>query len=214
VRRLLVAAALAVAVLPSTAVAGPPNTVSGFLCGFSSLSDPNQANTLTGEVDGGPLAAADLPVYEDGWLTWHVAANPVRISMTCTLQAWGFRHSDPDAFAATSPLTPGVTVLPPTPFTVPDGDPYTLYILCTSAYVEEADGAAYTLYYDSASGGGTDSWTTDANAACDNPFAPPPADPLDEVFDLLNATVCPILGLVPGVGHDLQVLWEDCEPWM
>jgi hypothetical protein len=203
--RLTVLAALAAAVLvpagPAHAAGGV--TVLGAECNWTSSNDDTGTRQV-GVMEAGPLVVvADDP-----------GANPVAASIRCSLQLDTYRHSDPDVYSATSAATPGVVVLAPTPFSY-EYPPDTTYI-STCAEVSVVGGP--TLYLDATTG----AWTTDPDAPCSMPCALTYqcGDPylieylVEETYAVLNATVCPILGLIPVVGHDLQVLWEDCEPWM
>jgi hypothetical protein len=200
--RLAVLAALGAAVLVPTGPAHAASgvTVLGASCGWTSVQDPTFTHQ-SGVIEAGPLVVvADDP-----------AANPLVASVRCSLQLAGDRHSDPDVFSVSSAATPGVVLLPPTPFSYEDPDG-ALVATCTEVTV--AGGP--TLYLDDHTG----EWTTDPGAPCGtSPYcACDDEDPIGKLLDasiaLLDATVCPVLGLVPVVGHDLQVLWEDCEPWM
>src|SRR3712207_4696802 len=163
---------------------------SGILCGFSSATDPQVEGSQTGEVDAGPLF-------------WTDDTDPTLVasssgSITCTIQVNEGTHAGADACAVTGPETPvvGAAAGTCTYAAGPDDNVY----LCTQATVN-----GQTLYYNSSNDPLVEGdWSTSNTASCalatsastpgedEEPWAT--LDPLlDTIFDLLNATVCPIL---------------------
>ena len=79
---------------------------SGDLCGFASITDPAvEGDVQTGEIDGGPLFAADVD---------NPGEETADISIRCTIQvgAQGGTHAGADAYIAEGPTQAGVAVLP------------------------------------------------------------------------------------------------------
>jgi hypothetical protein len=145
---LSLAVALAVAGLPVTAgpaaAATPPT---GHRCALGAAPDRTSESATVGTLSAGPLAVADGPVTPS-------------VTVTCTVQTGGSRHTDWDAVSATSPTTSGAAVLAPTlvSFRVV-GVAY----VCTAVTTDTA-GVTETQYWDAT----TASWTTDvATATCE-----------------------------------------------
>jgi hypothetical protein len=151
--RALHAVVLAVAAVTSAPVAGHAEPSSLTTCGFVSIADPT-GDAQTGEVDSGPVVL--------GGTAWG--------SVTCTIQTGlNRRHADADAASATSPVTPGVALLAPTPISYPLADGDSVYF-CTR--VDVTGGATY--YWESSewywpNNGESGRWSTDPDARCDPP---------------------------------------------
>jgi hypothetical protein len=141
----------------------------GFTCGFGSSDDPTgtvaNPGTQVGEVDGGPIAVADLPTVSDSTppvVTFDVGGNPASGTITCALQVGGTGvYTDPDAVSAAASGTV-VVYLPPTLISYQAGltDPVWS---CTTWTLTSGSGETDTLYLDDATG----EFSTDpATATC------------------------------------------------
>lgn len=192
-------AAAAVGGLQLGAVA-PAEAQTGFLCGFASITDPTvEGDVQTGEINGGPLAAAD---------TDNPGEEAATIAIRCTIQvgAQGATHAGADAYAATSPTNPGVAVLPAHQFTyvAPSGSPV---YLCSSAIVN-----GQIRYWDSVNDpvdttdGG---WQTTSGHDCLLAISQE-VDPGDG--SELDPIICPPLALVLGSDGDIEGVW-NCPPY-
>ena len=167
----------------------------GFLCGFSSVSDPQVEGSQTGEVDGGPLVlgdAYDPAVFYTG-------------SITCTIQVNQSTHAGADACAVTGPTTPVAGEVAGTcTYASATGD--NVY-LCTE--VDIVNGP--TLYWDSVN----DVWSTEPNVGCSLDITVEPGEeggPIHELELLIDSIICPVLAtLLPPQG-DIPGLW-DCPPY-
>lgn len=192
---------LVLAAAPARA-ADPAGPGEGLTCGFSAVADPTQAGgDRLGTVDAGPVVVAD-------------GSDPRSGRIRCSIQINGDRHSDPDAVSETSPTTPGVVALPPTPVRYYAGQE-DYVVLCTEV---EIDGAG-TFYYDEVEA----RWSTDPSVACAYASVPEP-DPLDGLFDtidpwileLVEPTVCPPFSVIAPPQGDIYVadtfVW-DCPPY-
>ncbi len=81
--------------------------------------------------------------------------------------------------------------------------------LCAE-FTDDADGVTY--YFDDTNSAWSTSSTVDCGLAVS--ASTPDPSPTDPVFDLLNATVCPVLLAVDSrAGTPLAATWEDCEPY-
>lgn len=209
-RHVIAALALGAVVLPAPAQAAEPPGA-GAACRLTWVQHPLDptGRRWVGYLAGGPYVVGDR--------TGRV---------TCSIQANGERHADPDAASATSLTTAGVVALPPTPteFVAEWTD---WVVLCTHV---EVDGEG-TYYWDPGSG----QWSTDATSPCLSsvPPPPPPPPPLIEVLievanafftQVVDPTACPAFAaLAPGVPPvgitpegDVSVagslVW-DCPPY-
>jgi hypothetical protein len=131
----------------------------GFTCGFSSSDDPTGAvanpGTQVGELDGGPIAVADLPNVDTTTtpptVTFDTGGNPASATITCALQVGGTGlYTDADAVSASASGTV-VAYLPPTlvSYQASATDPVWS---CTTWTLTDAHGASQTLYLDDTSG--------------------------------------------------------------
>jgi hypothetical protein len=199
-------AALALGTAVSFATSGVASATTsdpgpGFLCGFSSVTDPNTegGTTQVGEVDGGPLVLIDD------------AGAPGSGTLACTIQVGESTHVGTDQAGASAHGT-GVVVLAPSLISYESPTGVSVY-LCTS-YIDD-DGVTVLYWNDSNDPTIQGSWSTDPNAACGLAIEAG-GDDGDPVFDLLNATVCPILltlDNLTGNALHLAETWEDCEPF-
>jgi hypothetical protein len=137
----------------------PPPSAAGFLCGFASNDDPTGAianpGTQVGEIDGGPVAVADLPSVDDAVtppvVTWDVTGNPASATITCALQVGGTgTYAEGDAVSASASGTAAV-YLPPTAisYQATATDPVWS---CTTWTLTDADGNSETIYADDVTG--------------------------------------------------------------
>jgi hypothetical protein len=131
----------------------------GFTCGFTSSDDPSGAvanpGTQVGEVDGGPIAVADLPVVDDTTtpptVTFDTTGNPASATITCALQVGGTGvYAETDAVNASATGTVVVT-LPPTLISYQAGPTDPVWS-CTTWTLTSANGETVTLYLDDPSG--------------------------------------------------------------
>jgi hypothetical protein len=139
--------------LPGTGARGTTSDPGpGFLCGFSSVTDPNTegGTTQVGEVDGGPLTLVDD------------SGAPGSGTLVCTIQVGESTHVGTDQAGASAHGT-GVVTLAPTliSYESPTGVPV---FLCTS-YIDD-DGVTVLYWNDSNDPTISGSWSTDPNAAC------------------------------------------------
>lgn len=169
------ARALAVVVLAACfSPAGPPAHAAdpaGLTCGFTTLHNrlPGAGpDEYMGEIDGGPVAAADLT---------DLAADPVSVTITCALQVGGTgTYAEPDDVSA-SATGSVVTYLPPTPMSYVR-PPHVWVWLCTTWTVTDAHGTTATYYDDS-----TGEFSTDPTTAhCSLPTGD--QKPAQEICDL------------------------------
>ena len=166
-------------------VGGPSGD--GRLCSFSSVSDPTieDGQTQTGQINGGPVVAADL--------TGPSVDPTASVSLTCTIQvgASNATHAGADSASGTSSGR-GFAILEPRPvsYLSPEGQP--VYI-CTEMSVN-----GNTRYWD----GGAGAWSSSEAAACPEAIAqeifPGPLSPgLDTLDDIERTStdpiICPIL---------------------
>jgi len=137
-----------------TALPPPAHAQTGFLCGFTSITDPTvEGDVQIGEVDGGPLFAADVD---------NPGEETANIAIRCTIQvgAQGAVHSGVDAADVLSESTPAVTVLPPTAisYVSPPGTPV---YLCTTAIVN-----GQVRYFNETEDNATRGWSTSSASLC------------------------------------------------
>ena len=139
--------ALALVVAPAARAADP--TLAGDVCHIHvSDYDPTQPGEIeTSILSGGPIVAATLPTMYPA-LFRDTFANPVSVTLTCTVRTdWYFTHNDPSVASASATGT-AVAVLAPTvvsyprPFSVPPG------FACTDVLVRDAYGDSKHLYWD------------------------------------------------------------------
>jgi hypothetical protein len=140
----------------------------GFTCGFSSSDDPTgtvaNPGTQVGEVDGGPIAVADLPVVDDTTtpptVTFDTTGNPASGTITCALQVGGTgTYAEADAVSASASGTV-VVYLPPTLISYQAGATDPVWS-CTTWTLTDANGDSETVYLDDATG----EFSTDATTA-------------------------------------------------
>jgi hypothetical protein len=192
--------ALAIAALAASsfatipAHAGPPvDGPSGFLCGFSSVTDPGTegGNVQTGEIDGGPLI--DI-----------TAAGTVNAggTLTCTIQVGFSLHSDPDngaSASATATAGSPVVYLPPT--LVSYNSPPNVSVYLCSQYTRP-DGTK--LYWHASDDPTVDGhWTTDPNKPCSLAIEAGGDD-----ANVIDAVVCPVLQTLDAVVPDVPGVIE------
>jgi len=163
----------------AVAVTPAANAQTGFLCGFASITDPTvEGDVQTGEIDGGPLFAADVD---------NPGEETANISIRCTIQvgAQGSVHSGIDAYSAEGPTQAGVAVLPAHQFTyvAPEGAPV---YLCTEAEVN-----GQIRYFNETEDDATRGWTTSSASLCALAISQE-VDP-GPVGGELDPTLCPIL---------------------
>ena len=226
----LLAAAVVAVVLPGApAHAGRPD-LAGQFCSFSSIVDPaGDGDRQVGYLEGGPLAAADLPavdLFDDPTLTWDVLGNPVSVTLTCSIHVGAANMTHAGAAAASASAS-GVTVVavPPTPISyVAAVDE--LVALCTEVVVTDRRGETHHLYREP----GTGTFSTDPDSSCAGAVCLSlecgPLGPVMEALDLANRVlvelvdpaVCPQLAAVfpPEGDVDYPVLggpFWDCPPY-
>jgi hypothetical protein len=163
--RIIIAAMAAAALsLSSTmAQAATSDPGPGFLCGFSSTTDPNTegGGVQVGEIDGGPLVLVD----DDG-------TTPGNGTLICTIQVGEATHVGTDQAGASAHSIPGggLVTLPPSLISYESPANVAVY-LCT-AYLDDApdplddDGDPYLYWNDSNDPTIEGSWSEDPNAAC------------------------------------------------
>jgi hypothetical protein len=188
-----------------TAVAGPEAPgPTGFVCGYSSLTNPNaEAHTQTAVVDGGAVVVVDE------------ANNPQSGTLTCTIQVGAnSTHAGADAPGGkVSSSGTGVVVIPPTVVSYTATPEQAVYVCTQFTYT-----GGGTVYYDAdGDDGSTDAghWSADADSAC-GPFnvspAPGEPGPVEDLVLLIDAIACPVLKeLLPPDG-DVAGIWE-CPPY-
>jgi hypothetical protein len=209
IRSRIIIAGLAAAALtvPSTvAQATTSDPGPGRLCGFASITDPNTegGGVQTGVVDGGPLVLVDD------------TGAPGSGTLVCTIQVGESTHVGTDQAGASAHGT-GVVVLPPAQISYESPTGVSVY-LCTEFIDDDpAPGDTDpTLYWNSSNDPTVEgSWSEDPNAACSLAIEAG-GDDSDPVFDLLNATFCPIWLTIDQVTVPLGLpsiaeIWEDCE---
>ena len=140
----------------------------GFTCGFSSSDDPTgtvaNPGTQVGEIDGGPIAVADLPTVDDSVtppdVSWDFAGNPASGTISCALQVGGTGvYAEADAVSASASGTV-VVYLPPTLISYQAGATDPVWS-CTTWTLTDAHGDSETIYLDDATG----EFSTDASTA-------------------------------------------------
>lgn len=200
-RAAVLAVLAALAVLPGTPAHAEP-IVDGQMCGA--------VFTVEGAfvADAGPLVVVD-------------GAEPVPVTLVCTLQVWpDVTHAGADLASASVSGT-NVVALPPTPLTYEPSETFD-YRLCTQLVVGTS-----RLYWDAVSGGGANEFSTSPDSACATTWCqdsiPSNCDPprcgerihlnchflptWDELFvEYVDPAVCPVLG------GDVPGLW-DCPPY-
>lgn len=150
IRKLLVPALLAASL--GTA---PADAQTGLLCRLTSLTEPASGGVQIGELDGGPMLAADID---------NPGEETARIAIRCTIQvgAAGQTHAGPDAATAVSASTPGVAVLTPTPisYVVAGDEPVWL---CTQVIVNDT---TVRYFNEPAPGDPGREWSTSDASVC------------------------------------------------
>lgn len=195
----LVAGAVLAALLPGPAQAAAPDA-EGVLCGFASTGHPTDAGVQVGEIDGGPLAVANV---DDAF------AQPVTATLTCAIHVgWGnLTHAGSDAVSA-SATGNAVVTLPPTVVSY-KYDPYTFEVIavCTELAVTDGHGDTYHLYYD----GFREEFSSSPNVECQWAWGEPPPPP-PPIWERVDAIVCPIFAVVFPPYGDIPDIW-DCPPY-
>lgn len=188
-KRATLLTALVLLALPITAPAAYAYDATGFLCGFTSVTDPQVEGSQTGEMDGGPLFATDdsgVPVAGT-------------IDLFCTIQVGtNDTHAEADAgmcsFVGTGVVAGACTV------TYEVGADEDVYV-CSEIWIYESGHT--TLFWDDANA----TWSYNPNVGCALAVSAetPEADPLDPLL-------CPILGAGDAVlgGSTLRDLWGTC----
>ncbi len=188
-----------------TAVAGPPTTgPDGFLCGFTSVTNPNaEANTQTGEIDGGPLIVTDA------------AGNPTGGTLTCTIQVGANNlHSSPDAPGGkVSAHGDGVVVIPPSVVSYTAAPEQNVY-LCTQFTYDNGRTVYWHADNDDDPTTDTGHWTEDPNKECGLAIsASTPSDgPIHDLEILIDGIICPELKKLLPPDGDIANVW-DCPPY-
>jgi hypothetical protein len=195
-------ALLALTANTSPALAEDTEPGPGFLCGFASVTDPNTegGTTQVGEIDGGPIVVTDEGLPVEGYLL-------------CSIQVGESTHAGTDAAGATTEGFGVVTLAPSViSYESPAGVPV---YLCTEIWVQTGRGHVGWFWNDSNDPTVEGSWSLDPNASCGLAIEAG-GDDGDPAFELLNASVCPILLSADSLtGNTLRLAetWEDCEPY-
>ena len=184
----------AFAIVPAHAAvddAGP-----GLICQFFSSTDPTaEAGTQTGELSGGPLVLTDSTTNLPGSGT-----------LTCRIQVTTPNHTG--SGPSVSGHGTGVVTAGPSEISYVAADTDNVY-LC-GEFTDDSTGTTY--YWDDTNSVWSTSNTVDCGLAVSAGGSDDPV--LGPVFDLLNATVCPVLLAVDTrLGTDLAGIWQDCEPY-
>jgi hypothetical protein len=120
---------------PAHAETAPiPTHVSG--CSLVSVSDPARPNTVHAVVWSGPVAAAALPLSD-------VRANPVSITVTCTVHVFG---TPPDPAIELSGSGTAVAYVEPRAVPVTADGVWDNVAVCTTARLTDANGETSTYY--------------------------------------------------------------------
>jgi hypothetical protein len=193
--RVLAVLALAVSTLP--AVAGtaaaetPTNGPNGATCGLASVLNVNAVDpdTQTGVIWAGPLLVTDPATG--------VASGTVR----CTVQTGNnYTHAGFDAPGTrTSASGTGVATLEPTIVSYTAHPAQDVWLCTEFTY----DGGP-TFYWD----GLSDTWSSSPLVYCSDATTPVGTS-TDDVDDLVDGVVCPVLGVLP-LAQTLKDLW-GCE---
>ncbi len=192
-----------------TAVAGPEaDGPTGFLCGFSSITNPNaEANTQTGEIDGGPLVVTT----GEGATT-----APASGTLTCTIQVGAnSTHAGADAPGGkVSANGTGVVVIPPSVVSYTAAPEQAVY-LC-SQFTYTGGGTVY-FHADNDDDPSTDTghWSADANSECGlaiSASTPEEPGPVNELELLIDSLICPTLKTLLPPDGDVAGVW-DCPPY-
>lgn len=185
-------------------LAGPVRATEpeGMLCGFSSLPEPTQdEGTVLAEVDGGPVAVADLA---------DLVANPATVTLTCTIQvgAENMTHAGADA-ASVSVSGNTVAVLPPTLVSYREA-PDRSFTICTQVTVTDARGDTHDFYWD----GDAEEFSSSPDVYC---WLLGPAEFFPQVGTISpDEVLCPVLavGFPPqGDVYAGDIFVWDCPPY-
>jgi hypothetical protein len=161
-RTLIAVAALAAAVSGTMSTPGhaDPPSAAGFACRFSDF-DPSSVvpdgSPQKGQLDGGPVAVADLPYVDDTLappaVLFDTTGNPASATITCALQVGGTGgYADTNVVDASASASGTVVVyLPPTVVTYAAAATDPLWV-CTTWTLTDANGDSETLYLDDATG--------------------------------------------------------------
>jgi hypothetical protein len=149
---------------------GSGTSAYGLDCGFTSSNDPTgivaNPGTQIGEMDGGPIAVADLPNVDGTTspptVTFDTTGNPASATITCALQVGGTgTYAEADAVSASASGTAAV-YLPPTVISYQATGTDAVWS-CTTWTLTDANGDTETLYLDDTTG----EFSTDpATAVC------------------------------------------------
>ena len=183
-----------------SATAGEPvDGPSGFLCGFSSLSNPTaEAGTQTGEIDGGPLAIVDAE------------GNVGSGTLTCTIQVNQGTHDG--SGVAVSASGTGVVAFGPTVVSYQADDDDIVFLCSEFTY---ANGGP-TLYFHSSEDPTVEGhWSTASTSACAQATSANSGDvlePIRPIEELVDSLICPVLAVVFPPTGDIPGVW-DCPPY-
>lgn len=202
-------AAVTLAALPAAPAHAAPSA-EGLTCGYAFLANPaGPEGTQLAELDGGPIVVADGS---------DLTANPMSVTLTCTLQVgWVNRaHAGADAASASASGTTVVT-LPPTVVAFRLEPEWETVFVCTELTINDFHGVTHHLYWDHEA----EVFSTSDAVICAYPDLGP--EPGPEPWP--DPLVCPVfVGLPPGVPGVIEVradgdvyvagtfLW-DCPPY-
>ena len=180
----------------------PVDGPSGFLCGFSSISNPTaEPGTQTGEIDGGPLVIVDAE------------GNTGEGTLTCTIQVNQGTHAG-TGVSVSGQSTNSVVVIPPSVVSYQAGEEDVVF-LCTE-FDPGAPGGNDSLYFHSSNDPAVEGhWSLDPTSACAQATSAGGGDifdPIEPVILLLDTIICiPLAILFPPEG-DIPNVW-DCPPY-
>jgi hypothetical protein len=194
-RRVAPVVALVLAATPvAPARASDPT---GFLCAADKTASPPGR----GRLDGGPLVAA---AAADG----APPADPLTITLRCSLQTDAYGTSSGPDFAETSGTGTGVAIAPPVEFAIP---PDEIAYVCTEVTLTDRAGTVRHRYWDE----NLYDFTDDPDAACGLVYFYPcggyGTTCEDYVGPLLDAVVCPALAPLYPPDGDVPDVW-GCPP--
>jgi len=195
------AGALATSFISPASAAAPGPADSG--CGFTTATDNSPeapANSQTGVLYGGPIA-------QNG-------------TLTCTIKVNVGTHNGAYVNGASRSATGtnGTTILNPgvVSYVSPTGEPV---YLC-----DQFNDGTTTWYWD----GDLNAWTTNAAAPCELAISAgtddPIFDPINDLIESLDPTLCEVIKLIPSVPPVLEITAEgdvyvggvfiwDCPPY-
>jgi hypothetical protein len=199
----LVGLGSAFATVPAFAAAPPSGP--GAVCQFTSVSDPTvEGDVQTGQISGGPLVTVNVDTANPA------ASGPQTGTLSCYLQVDNANPTGPIGNPGVSGTGTGVVTAGPGQVTYTATATQNVY-LC-SQWTDSSDG---TIWYFNDT---TSDFSTTASPCglAVSASTPDESGPLDGVFNLLNATVCPVLITVDHITNetpDLSAIWGDCEPY-